>query len=138
MAKILSLLRYLWSCNAHFSFIFFVYIFIHISDNVSRIVSKFSPMILHASTKKLKYQSILPLIVLHKATLCTSTFKASEEYLENFRSQCISVKEWKTKMLRWISFYFLCFLNGYSGPFERKTVYFPLKLCSIAVNLISW
>ena len=56
---------------------FFVYIFIHISANMSPFRLKFSQMILHTETSKLMYMynwSFL-FVVLHKPTLFPSTFK---------------------------------------------------------------
>ena len=63
------------TCNASCSFIFFVYIFIHISANMSRIGLTFSQMILHTSTSKMMNNLPFLLVVLHKPTLWPSTFK---------------------------------------------------------------
>ena len=66
-------------CNAspkpEFFFIFFVYIFIHISANMSPFWLKFSQMILHTETSKLMYNWCFLFEVLHKPTLLPSTFK---------------------------------------------------------------
>ena len=51
-----------------FFFIFFVYIFIHISANMSPFGLKFSQIILHTETNKLMY-NWFSLLVLHKPTL---------------------------------------------------------------------
>ena len=56
-------------------FIFFVYIFIHISANMSPFGLKFSQMILHTETSKLMYNWSFLFVVLHKPTLLPSTFK---------------------------------------------------------------
>ena len=67
-------------CNAspkpEFFFIFFVYIFIHISANMSPFGLKFSQMILHTETSKLMYNWSFLFVVLHKPTLLPSTSKA--------------------------------------------------------------
>ena len=55
-------------------FIFFVYIFIHISANMSPFGLKFSQMILHTETSKLMYNWSFLFVVLHKPTLLPSTF----------------------------------------------------------------
>ena len=57
-------------------FIFFVYIFIHISANMSPFGLKFSQMILHTETSKLMYNRSFLFEVLHKPTLLPSTFKS--------------------------------------------------------------
>ena len=65
------------SPKPEFYFIFFVYIFIHISANMSPFGLKFSQMILHTETSKLMYNWASSLnVVLHKPTLLPSTFKA--------------------------------------------------------------
>ena len=64
-------------------FIFFVYIFIHISANMSPFGLKFSQMILHTETSKLMYNWSFLFKVLHKPTLLPSTFK-----LENLQISC--------------------------------------------------
>ena len=58
-------------------FIFFVYIFIHISVNMSPFGLKFSQMILHTETSKLMYNWSFLFVVLHKLTLLPSTFNLS-------------------------------------------------------------
>ena len=63
------------SPNPEFSFIFFVYIFIHISANMSPFGLKISQMILHTETSKLMYNWSFLFVVLHKPTLLSSTFK---------------------------------------------------------------
>ena len=50
-------------------FIFFVYIFIHISANMSPFGLKFSQMILHTETSKLMYNLSFLFVVLHKPRL---------------------------------------------------------------------
>ena len=66
-------------CNAspkpEFFYIFFVYIFIHISANMSPFGLKFSQMILNTETSKLMYNWSFLFEVLHKPTLLPSTFK---------------------------------------------------------------
>ena len=66
-------------CNAspkpEFFLIFFVYIFIHISANMSLFGLKFSQMILHTETSKLMYNWSFLFEVLHKPTFLPSTFK---------------------------------------------------------------
>ena len=57
-------------------FIFFVYIFIHISANMSPFGLKFSQMILHTDTNKLMYNWSFLFVVLHKPTLLPSTFNS--------------------------------------------------------------
>ena len=57
-----------------FFFIFSVYIFIHISANMSPFGLKFSQMILHTETSKLMYNWSFLFVVLHKPTLLPSTF----------------------------------------------------------------
>ena len=61
-----------------FFFIFFVYIFIHISANMNPFGLKFSQMILCTETSKLMYNSYFLFVVLHKPTLSLSTFKEVE------------------------------------------------------------
>ena len=61
------------------SFNFFVYIFIHISANMSLFGLKFSQMILHTETSKLMYNWSLLFEVLHKPTLLPSTFKVTTQ-----------------------------------------------------------
>ena len=56
-------------------FIFFVYIFIHISANTSPFGLQFSQMILHTETSTLMYNWSFLFVVLHKPTLLPSTFK---------------------------------------------------------------
>ena len=79
MEKIIYM-KMLWEhyCNAspepEFFCIFFVYIFIHISANMSPIGLKFSQMILHTETSKLMYNWSFLFAVLHKPTLLPSTF----------------------------------------------------------------
>ena len=67
-------------CNAspkpEFFFIFFVYICIHISANMSPFGLKFSHMILHTETSKLMYNWSFLFEVLHKPTLLLSTFNS--------------------------------------------------------------
>ena len=54
----------------------FVYIFIHISANMSLFGLQFSQMILHTETSKLVYNNWSFLfVVLHKPTVLPSTFK---------------------------------------------------------------
>ena len=78
-------------CNASpkpvFFFTFFVYIFIHISANMSPFGLKFSQMILHIKTSKLMYKWSFLFVVLHKPTLLPSTFKDNlfHKYLLNQR-----------------------------------------------------
>ena len=56
-------------------FVFFFYIFIHISANMSPFGLKFfSQMILHTETSKLMYNWSFLFVVLHKPTLLPSTF----------------------------------------------------------------
>ena len=62
-------------------FIFFVYIFIHISANMSPFGLKFSQMILHTEASKLMYNWSFLFVVLHKPTLLPSTFKGSLTHL---------------------------------------------------------
>ena len=57
------------------SFNLFVYIFIHISANMSPFGLRFSQMILHTKTSKLMYNWYFLFVVLHKPTLLPSTFK---------------------------------------------------------------
>ena len=54
--------------------IFFVYIFIHISANMSPFGLKFSQMILHTETSKQMCNWFFLFVVLHKPTLLPSTF----------------------------------------------------------------
>ena len=54
-------------------FIFFVYIFIYISANMSPFGLKFSQMILHTETSKLMYSWSFLFEVLHKPTPLPST-----------------------------------------------------------------
>ena len=65
-------------CNASpkpdLFFIFFVYIFIHISANMCLFGLQFSQMILHTETSKLMYNWSFLSVVLHKPTLLPSTF----------------------------------------------------------------
>ena len=70
-----------WECyyyaspKPEFFFIFFVYIFIHISANMSLFGLKYSQMILHTETSKLlMYSWSFLFVVLHKPTLLPSTF----------------------------------------------------------------
>ena len=74
-------------CNAspkpEFFFIFFVYIFIHISANMSPFWLKFSQMILHTETSKLMYNWCFLFEVLHKPTLLPSTFKLNSHKSNN-------------------------------------------------------
>ena len=67
-------------CNAspktRILFIFFVYIFIRISANISPFGLKFSQMILHTETSKLMYNLSFLFVVLHKPTLLPSTFNS--------------------------------------------------------------
>ena len=56
-------------------FFFFVYIFIHISANMSPFGLKFSQMILYTETSILMYNWSFLFVVLHKPTLLPSTFK---------------------------------------------------------------
>ena len=56
------------------SFFVFVYIFVHISANMSPFRLKFSQMILHTKTSKLIYHWSFLFVVLHKPTLLPSTF----------------------------------------------------------------
>ena len=65
------------------SCIFFVYIFIHISANMSPFGLKFSQMILHTKTSKLMYNWSFLFVVLHKPTLLPSTFKIFEQVTTN-------------------------------------------------------
>ena len=62
------------SPKPEFFFIFFVYIFIHISANMSPFGLKFSQMIFHTETSKLMYNWSFLFVVLHKPTMqiCTS------------------------------------------------------------------
>ena len=53
---------------------FFVYIFIHISANMSPFGLKFSQMILHTETSELMYSWSVLFLGLHKPTLLPSTF----------------------------------------------------------------
>ena len=62
------------SSKPEFFFIFFVYIFIHISANMSLFGLKFSQMILHTETSKLMHNWSFLFVVLHKPTLLPSTF----------------------------------------------------------------
>ena len=66
------------SLNPEFLFIFFVYIFIHVSANMSPFRLKFAQMILHTETSKLMYNWSFLFVVLHKPTLLPSTFKKLE------------------------------------------------------------
>ena len=86
--------NYLWSLcesvtvmllqNQNSFFIFFVYIFIHISANINKVKSNqikyesigltFSHMILHTETNKLIYNWSFLFVVLHKPILLPSTF----------------------------------------------------------------
>ena len=72
-------------CNAspktRIIFIFFVYIFIHISANMSAFGLKFSQMILHTEISKLMYNWSFLFVVLHKPTLLPSTFIKQELWL---------------------------------------------------------
>ena len=61
-------------------FIFFVYISIHISANMSPFELKFSLMILHTKTSKLMYNWSFLFVVLHKPTLLPSTFKLENNW----------------------------------------------------------
>ena len=65
-------------CNAspkpEFFCNFFVYIFIHISANMSPFGLKFSQMILHTETSKLMYNWSFLFVDLHKPTLLPSAF----------------------------------------------------------------
>ena len=70
------LLRFSKTRNLSF---FFVYIFIHISANMSPFGLKFSQMILHTETSKLMYNWSFLFIVLHKPTLLPSTFKKTRK-----------------------------------------------------------
>ena len=63
------------SPNPEFCFICFVYIFIHISANMSPFGLKFPQMILRTKTSKLMYNWFFLFVVLHKLTLLPSTFK---------------------------------------------------------------
>ena len=75
-------------CNASpkpgILFIFFVYIFIHISANMSLFGLKFSQMILHTETSKLMHNWSFLFVVLHKPTLLPSTFNAGAIVGANF------------------------------------------------------
>ena len=62
------------SPKPEFFLFYFVYIFIHISANMSLFGLKFSPMILHTETSKLMYNWSFLFVVLHKPTLWPSTF----------------------------------------------------------------
>ena len=76
-------------CNAspkpEFFFIFFVYIFIHISANMSPFGLKFSQMILHTETSKLMYNWSFLFVVLHKPTLLSSTFNILYRHATNHK-----------------------------------------------------
>ena len=61
-------------------FIFFVYIFIHISANMSPFGLKFSQMILHTETSKLVYNWSFLFEDLHKPTLLPNTFKTGPQF----------------------------------------------------------
>ena len=63
------------SPKPNYFFIFFVYIFIHISANMSPFGLKFSQMILQTETSKLMYNWFFLFVVLHKPTLLPSIFK---------------------------------------------------------------
>ena len=63
------------SPKLEFFVIFFVYIFIHISANMSPFGLIFSQIILHTETSKLMYKLSFLFVVLHKPTLLPSTFK---------------------------------------------------------------
>ena len=67
------------SPKPEFFFIFFVYIFIHISANISQFGLKFSQMILHTETSKLMYNWYFLFVVLHKPTFLPSTFKSDSK-----------------------------------------------------------
>ena len=79
MEKIIFMIM-VWEryCNAspkpEFFFIFFVYIFIHSSANMSLFGLKLSQIILHTETSKLMYNWSFLFKVLHKPTLLHSTF----------------------------------------------------------------
>ena len=61
-------------------FLFFVYIFIHISVNMSPFGLKFSQMILHTETSKLMYNWPFLFVVLLKPTLSPSTCNDAFEF----------------------------------------------------------
>ena len=75
--------KYVWySVRAlHVTLLVLLYIFIHISANMSRIGLKFSQMILHTSTSKMMNNLPFLLVVLHKPTLWPSTFKNMRKHL---------------------------------------------------------
>ena len=63
------------SPKPEFCFIFFVYVFIHISANMTLFGLEFSQMILHTETSKMLYKNWSFLfVVLHKPTLLPRTF----------------------------------------------------------------
>ena len=63
--------------NQNSFFIFFVYIFIHISANMSAFWLKFSQIILHTEISKQMYNWSFLFVVWHKPTLLPSTFKSA-------------------------------------------------------------
>ena len=64
-------------------YLFSVYIFIHISANMSPFGLKFSQMILHTETSKLMYNWSFLFVVLHKPTLLPSTFNGGLKLDDN-------------------------------------------------------
>ena len=103
-------------CNAstkpELFFIFFVYIFIHISANMSPFGLTFSQMILHTETSKLIYNWSFLFVVLHKPTLLPSTFKFKQPnnktcWCEIWYMKSHSWKLWPLKIVR-----FLCSKNA--------------------------
>ena len=81
-------------CNAspkpEVFFICFVYIFIHISANMSPFGLEFLQMILHTETSKLMYSWSFLFVVLHKPTLLPSTFNY-EAHLKNTKG-CLCLR----------------------------------------------
>ena len=78
--------------NQNSFFIFFVYIFIRISANMSLFGLKFSQMILHTETSKLMNNWYFLFVVLHKPTLLPSTFKVSHYRYKRMTS--VHTTEW--------------------------------------------
>ena len=70
------------SPKPEFCFIFFVYIFIHISADMSVFGLKFSQMILHTKTSKLMYNWFFLFVVLLKPTFLPSTFNTQEVFFK--------------------------------------------------------
>ena len=127
-------------CNAspkpEFFFIFFVYIFIHISANMSPFGLKFSQMILHTERSRMMCNWSFLFEVLHKPTLLPSTFKSWSNYFFFFFlvSFCsVTVKVIRTLM--WVQVYYNFFLLRFGlfpsdNTIEEILPRFP-SLCNI-------